>query len=89
MAVATAIQPITDNIATQLTLPTKENLVRTAQPMRKQLEQVLPVSPATRNFKIAELFANFLRFHQGQKDLERISLFGDPEILRALKKSNF
>ena len=46
--VAVAIQPITDNIATQLALPSKENLVRTAQRARKQREEVLPVSPATR-----------------------------------------
>ena len=40
VAVATAIQPITDAIATQLALPTKENLVRTKQRARKQREQV-------------------------------------------------
>ena len=36
--VATAIQPITDDIATQLALPTKENLARTTQRARKQRE---------------------------------------------------
>ena len=36
VAVATAIQPITDDIATQLALPTKAHLVPTAQRARKQ-----------------------------------------------------
>ena len=89
VALATAIQPITDNIATQLALATKENLVRTAQRARKQREEVLPVSPATRSFEIPELFKNFIRFDSGKNDHERIILFGDPEILRVLEKSKF
>ena len=89
VAVATAIQPITDNIATQLALPSKENLVRTAQRARKQREEVLPVSPANRSFEIPELFKHFIRFDSGQNDHERIILFGDPEMLRVLETSNF
>ena len=64
VAVATAIQPITDNIATQLALPSKENLVRTAQRARKQREEVLPVSPATRSFEIHEFFTKFYKIWQ-------------------------
>ena len=66
VAVATAIQPITHLIATQLALPSKENLVRTAQRARKQREEVLPVSTATRGFDIPDLFKNFIRFDSGQ-----------------------
>ena len=89
VAVATAIQPITDDIATQLALTSKENLVRTAQRARKQREEVLPVSPANRSFKIPELFKNFTRFDSGQNNHERIILFGEPEMLRVLETSNF
>ena len=89
VAVATAIQPITEDIATQLVLPTKEKLVRTAQGMRKQREQLLPVSPATTNFQIPELFRSFVRFDRGQNDHERVNLFRDPEMLRLLENSNF
>ena len=56
VAVATAIQPTTGDIATQLTLPTKRNLVRTAKQARKHREQVLPVSTATGSFKIPEFY---------------------------------
>ena len=56
VAVATAIQPNTDDIATQIALPTRKNLVRTAQRARKQREEVLPFTPATRSFEIPELF---------------------------------
>ena len=88
VAVATAIQPITD-IATQLALSSKENLVRTAQRARKQREEVLTVSQATRSFEIPELFKSFIRFDRGQNDHERIILFGDLEMLRVLETSNF
>ena len=60
IAVATAIQPIRDNLATEIALPAKENLFRTAQGLRKQREQVLPVCPATGNFQIPKLFENFV-----------------------------
>ena len=49
VAVATTIQPITDDIATQLALPTTENIIRTAQRACKQREEVLLVSAATRS----------------------------------------
>ena len=51
VAVATAIQPNTDDIATQIVLPNRENLSRTAQRARKQRQAVLPVSPAAKFFK--------------------------------------
>ena len=89
VAVATAIQPITDDIATQLALPTRENLVRTAQRARKQREEVLPVCPATRSFEIPELFKIFIRSDSGQNDHQRIILFSDPETLRVLETSSF
>ena len=89
VAVATAIQSMTDNLAVQLALPTKENLNRTAQRMRKQREQVLPVSPATRIFEIHELFRKFVRFDSGQYDHDMIFLFGDPEMIRVLEKLHF
>ena len=89
LAVATAIQPITDDIATQLALPSNKNLVRTAQRARKQREEVLPVSPATRSVERPGFFKNFIWFDSGQNDHERIILFGDPEMLRALETSNF
>ena len=57
--------------------------------MRKQREQVLPVSSASRNFEIPELFKNFIRFDSGQSDHERIIFFADTETLRVLENSNF
>ena len=89
VAVATAIQPITDDIATQLALPSKENLVRTIQRARKQREEVLPVSPATRSFEIPDFLKNFIRVDSGQNDHERTILFGDPKMLHVLGASNF
>ena len=89
IAIATTIQPITDDISIQLALLNKENLVRTAQRARKQREEVLPVSPVTRRIEIPELFKKIKRLDRVQNDHKRIFLFGDPEMLLVLEKSNF
>ena len=92
VAVATAIQPITDNIATQLALPSKENLVRTAQRARKQREEVLPVSPANRSFEIPEIFKKFYKIWQLVMLVELMLILKMKFVLRAfffcLLKSN-
>ena len=52
VAVATtAIQPITDDLAAQLALATKEKIVRTAQSICKQRKQVLPSYEKFRNIE--------------------------------------
>ena len=48
--------------------------------MRKQQEKSLLLSPAAKNF---------VRFDSGQNNQEKLILFGDPEMLRVLKNSNF
>ena len=90
VAVATAIQPNTDRRHCHSTSPTNQKkVVCAAQRVRKQREEALPLSPATRSFEIPELFKKFIRFDSGQNDHERIILFGDLEMLRVLEKSNF
>ena len=89
VAYATTIQPIRDDLATEVALPTKKNLFRIAQGMRKQREQVLPVSTATGNFEIAKLFENFVRFDSRQYEHEKINCSGDREVLSVLENSKF
>ena len=89
VAVASAVLPITNDLATQFALPSKDKLIRTAARTRKQLELNMPPIPVARNFEILENFENFIRFNSGSNDHERIILCGDPEMLRVLEKSSF
>ena len=89
VAVASAVLPITNDLATQFALPSKDKLIRTAARTRKQLDVNMPPSPVARNFEIPEIFENFIRYDSGSNDHERIILCGDPEMLRVLEKSSF
>ena len=89
VAVASAVLPITKDLATQFALPSKDKLIRTAARTRKQLDVNMPPIPVVRNFEIPEIFENFIRYDSGSNDNERIILCGDPEMLRVLEKSSF
>ena len=79
VTVATVIQPIADDLANQLALPTKENVVRTAQ------LRIGPTSlPLTRSFEIPKLFTSSVRFDSEQYDHGKMILLGDPERLKRL-----
>ena len=89
VAVASAVLPITNNLASQFALPSKDKLIRTAARTRKQLDVNMRPIPVARNFEIPEIFENFIRFDSESNDHERIILCGDPEMLRVLEKSSF
>ena len=89
VAVASAVLPITNNLATQFALPSKDKLIRTAARTRRQLDVNMPPIPVARSFEIPKIFENFIRYDSGSNDHERIILCGDPEMLRILEKSSF
>ena len=89
VAVASAVLPITNDLATQFALPSKDKLIRTAARTRKQLDVNMPPIPGAQHFEIPENFENFIRYDSGSNDHERIILCGDPEMSRVLEKSNF
>ena len=89
VAVASAVLPITNDLATQFALPSEEKLIRTAARTREQLDVNMPPIPVAQNFEIPEIFENFIRYDSGSNDHERIILCGDPEMLRVLEKSSF
>ena len=89
VAVANAVLPITNDLATQFALSSKDNLIRTAARTRKQLDVNMPPIPVVRNFEIPEIFENFIRFDSESNGHEQIILCGDPEMLRVLEKSSF
>ena len=55
--------------------------------MRKQREHFLTLFSATRSSEIPKLLENFIRFDNGQKNNEKIVLFGELEMLRVLEVS--
>ena len=89
VAIASAVLPITKNLATEFALPSKEKLIRTAARTRKQLDVNMPPICVARNFEIPEIFENFIRYDSGSNDHERIILCGDPVMPRVLEKSSF
>ena len=88
VGVASAVLPITNDLATQFALPSKDKLIRTAARTRKQLDVNMPPIPVARNFEIPEIFESFIRYGSGSNDHERIILCGDPEKLSVLEKSS-
>ena len=89
VAVASAVLPITNDLATQFALPSKDKLIQTAARTRKQLDVVMALIPVARKFEIPEFFENFIRYDSGSNDHERIILCSDPEIMKVLEKSSF
>ena len=77
VAVASAVLPVTNDLAAQFALPSKEKLIQTAARTRKQLDVNMPPIPVARNFEIPEMFENFIRYDSGSNNHERIILCGD------------
>ena len=85
VAVASAVLPVTNNLATQFALPTKEKIIQTAARTRNQLDVKMSPIPVAPNFKIPG--KNF-QYDNGSNDHERIILCGNPRMLRVLEKSS-
>ena len=84
VAFASAILPVRNYLATQLALPTKDKLIRTAEHTRKQLDFIIPLIPVLQNFENQEKFIIFIRYDSGSNDHERFILCGNPEKLRVI-----
>ena len=89
VAVASAALPVTNNLATQFALPSKNKQIRTAARTRKQLDVNMPPIPYAQKCEILETFEKFIRCDSGSNDHERIILCSEPKMLRVLEKSSF
>ena len=85
VAVAETVLQHTSEIATQLALPRKQYLVRTAN-RHRQLHSDLPKEPipSNRHFEIPEAHRDFVLYDTGIYDPERILVFGDQDMLKLL-----
>ncbi len=89
VAVAESILENPESTATQLALPMKSYLVRTANRYRKKhTNEVNEPTPTTRHFEIPVTFADILLFDSGQQDPERIIIFGRRDMLLLLETNH-
>ena len=89
VACGKAILPVTNDVATQFALPSKNKLIRTAARTRNQLDENIPPISVAQNFEIPEIFENFIRYDSGSNDHEQIIVCRDPELLRVLERLSF
>ena len=87
VSVASALLEVTEEYATQLTLPSKASLFKVSQRVRQKKDLIQFPEPASRNFDVPEEFKSFLVHDSGKEDHERIMLFGDNEMIKYLQSS--
>ena len=87
VAIASEISVISDEYAIQLSLPKKENLIRTACRKRQRENRIDAPTPIDRHFDIPEEFKTFLLKDSGKDDSERILMFGDTTMKNSLNFS--
>ena len=76
VAIASETSVISDDYAIQLSLPKKENLIRTACRKRQRENRIDAPTPIDRHFDIPEEFKTFLQKDSGKDDSKRILMFG-------------
>ena len=81
VSVASALLEVTDEYATQLTLPSKASLFKVSQRVRQKKDLIQFPDPASRNFDVPEEFNSFLVHELGLKNLYH----SNPELSLALK----
>ena len=80
VSVSSALLEVTDEYATQWTLPSKASLFKVSQRVRQKRFDPLS-DPASQNFEVPEEFHSFLVHDTGKEDHERILVFGDKKWL--------
>ena len=86
VSVASALLEVTDQYATQLTLPSGASLFKVSQQVRQKKDLIHLLDPASRNFDVPEEF-HFLVHDTGKEDHERMMVFGGNEMTIYLQSS--
>ena len=87
ISVASALLEVTDEYATQLTLPSKASLFKVSERVRQKKDLIHFSDPASRNFDVPQKFRSFLVHDTGKEDHDRIIVFSDNETVEYLKSS--
>ena len=87
VAVSSSILPMTNEYATQLSLPSKGSLIQMSRRKRRDNNLVEEINPINRQFTLPESLRDFLIADTGSEDLERILVFGDKDLVNLLQAS--
>ena len=82
VSVASALLEVTDEHATQMTLPSKDSLCKVSQRVRQKKDMIHFPKMASRNFDVPEEFYSFLVHDTRREDHERIMVFSDNEMVK-------
>ena len=86
VSVASALLKVTNEYASQLTLPYKANLFKVSQRSDKKGFDPL-TDPARRNFDVPEKLQSFLLQDTRKENQEKITVIGDNEMVNYLQSS--
>ena len=80
VAIASALQEIQNDVATQMNLPPQETIVKSLIKYTRKFANAFPHIPQGKNFQIPEEFKDFVAFEKGKDEPEKFILIALTEI---------
>ena len=71
VAIASTLQEIQNDMATQMNLPPQETIVKPLNRYKRKIANVLPHIPHGKDFQIPEEFKDFVAFDKGKDEIKR------------------
>ena len=87
VSVASALLDVTDEYATQMTLPSKANLFEVSQRVRQKKDLIHFPDAASQNSDVPEEIHSFLVHDTGKEDHERIMVLSNNKMVEYLQSS--
>ena len=85
VAIASTLQEIQNDVATQMNLPPQETIVKSLNRYKQKFANALPHIPHGKDFQIPEEFEDFVAFDKGKDEPERFIIFALTEMLLLLE----
>ena len=85
VAIASTLQEIQNDVATQMNLPPQETIVKSLNRYKRKFANALPHIPHGKDFQIPEEFEDFVAFDRGKDEPERFIIFALTEMLLLLE----
>ena len=85
MAIASTIQEIQNDVATEMNLPPQETIVKSLKRHTRKFANALPHIPHGKDFQIPEEFKDSVAFDKGKDEPDRFITFALTEMLLLLE----
>ena len=85
VAIASTLQEIPIDVATQMNLPPQETIVKSPNRYKRKFANALPHIPHGKDFQIPEEFEDCVAFDKGKDEPERFIIFALTEMLLLLE----